>query len=703
MYRRRLSKRHDDTAKVAVSSAPLNDKSDIEAARTPDDATLDVSVVIVNYNVREFLEQALGSVVRASSRLAVEIFVVDNNSVDGSVPMVRERFPEVKLIANEDNVGFGVANNMAIEQARGRYVLILNPDTIVQEDTLEYLVSFMDERPEAGAAGCQILNPDGTFAPESRRSFPTPEVAFYRMTGLARFFPQSRTFGRYNMTFLPRDEVAEVDALSGSCMFVRREALLGHASGIGLFDEDFFMYGEDLDLCFRIQEAGWKIYYAPGTQIIHYKGESTKKGEFRYVKLFYGAMVLFTRKHLKNRHSRVFAAILQGAIMARAGVSVASRAASRLFPAATDFALVYLSVVALAWLRSSQLEAPLSQLYLTAVAPAYGLGTVSGVLLSGGYARPSVDKLRPVLTGIVLGFLFVSAASFFAKEIAFSRAVVLGSALAALVLLPGWRAFRRGRSEVRRAILVGEREEAERLGALLGAHPRPPFLLDGFVEPSRDVAAPGERAGTGAHLLGSLHHLRDLVRLHQVDDVVFAVKNVSNMQILRVMQNLQDLPLQFRMLGEGRSHVIGKATISELGLPELDETISEAVRIRDRSRKKLFEWPVALILVLLWPIWSALAAVTKSHGVRALRSAAGRAPAVLAGKADLVGVDPADASLVPPEWQLRPGVFSITQLLQTKGEAAGSKAEKLRAYGYYVTHQSASLDGEIILGALRRS
>ncbi|NNE70471.1 MAG: glycosyltransferase, partial [Rhodothermales bacterium] len=435
-YGRTVSKPHDDTAQAAVSSAPLTDSPDIPEHDTGSashagsaNAVPDVSVVIVNYNVRDFLEQALRSVRRASARLDVEVFVADNNSVDGSVPMVRERFPEVHLLANEDNVGFGVANNMAIRRARGRYVLILNPDTIVQEDTLEHFVSFMDGHPNAGAAGCQILNPDGTFAPESRRSFPTPQVAFYRMTGLARFFPKSPTFGRYNMTFLPRDEVAEVDALSGSCMFVRREALLGNpeagSTGIGLFDEDFFMYGEDLDLCYRIQEAGWKIYYTPGTQIIHYKGESTKKGEFRYVKLFYGAMVLFTRKHLQNRHSRVFAGILQAAILARAGFSVASRAASRLLPAATDFALVYLAVVALAWLRSSQLGAPLSPLYFTAVAPAYGLGTLSGILLSGGYALPDRGRIRPVLIGIVIGFLTVSAVSFFAKEIAFSRAVVL--------------------------------------------------------------------------------------------------------------------------------------------------------------------------------------------------------------------------------------------------------------------------------------
>jgi O-antigen biosynthesis protein len=164
----------------------------------------EVSVVVVNYNVREFLEQALCSVERASEGLRVETFVVDNNSVDGSVERVRERFPEVHVIANEANVGFARANNQAIRRARGRYLLILNPDTLLQEDTLRALVAFMDAHPEAGAAGCRILNPDGTFAPESRRAFPTPSVALYRMLGLSRLFPGSRTFGRYNLSYLPR-------------------------------------------------------------------------------------------------------------------------------------------------------------------------------------------------------------------------------------------------------------------------------------------------------------------------------------------------------------------------------------------------------------------------------------------------------------------------------------------------------------------
>ncbi|MFT5141725.1 MAG: GT2 family glycosyltransferase [Rhodothermales bacterium] len=662
---------------------------------------IDLSVVIVNYNVRDFLEQALHSVQRAALMVSAEVFVVDNNSVDGSVQMVRETFPDVELIANVSNVGFGAANNMAIERSRGRYVLILNPDTIVQEDTFQRMVSFMDRHPEAGAVGCQILNPDGTFAPESRRSFPTPQVGFYRISGLGRLFPKSPRFGRYNMTFLPRDQVAEVDALSGSCMMVRAEAVVPSRGGVGLFDEDFFMYGEDLDLCYRIQKAGWKIFYSPDTQIIHYKGESTKKGEIRYVRLFYGAMVLFTRKHLTGRYSMVFAGVLQAAIMVRAGLSVLSRATAYIARPALDFALVYLTVALLAWMRSRQLESPLSPLYLTAVAPAFGAGTLLGIALTKGYRPSSRHRIRPALLGVLLGFLVVSAVSFFAKAIAFSRAVVLVCLpVAAMLLAISRLLWTAKRSEPRRAIVVGDREEAERLAALIGSHPRPPFLLDGYVEPADGTAVPGP-GGSGMHLLGAIHHLRDVVRLHRVDDVVFAVKNLPNQRIMSLMQSLRDLPVQFRMLGEDRSHVIGKASISELGLPDWSEALSDAVTLRTRASRKTFEIPVALALLLLFPLLSLGKLIAGPEGrVSLLARAAAGAPSVILGRRDLVGLDPSHESLVPADWRLRPGLFNITQLVRKSRVHSPLENDVIRAYWYYVTHQSASLDAEVIFRVL---
>lgn len=251
-----------------------------------------LSVIIVNYNVKYYLEQCLEAVRRASQGLQIEVIVVDNLSTDGSIPYLRERFPEVTFIENKENVGFARANNQAIRMSAGKYVLLLNPDTIVAEHTLSDFIRFMDSHPEAGGAGAYMLRTDGTFAPESRRGLPTPFVAFCKMSSLAALLPQSRVFGRYYMRYLNENEVNEIEIISGACMLLRREAL----DKVGLLDEDFFMYGEDIDLSYRILKGGYKNYFLP-TRMLHYKGESTEKSSFRYTYTFYQAMRLFFRKH----------------------------------------------------------------------------------------------------------------------------------------------------------------------------------------------------------------------------------------------------------------------------------------------------------------------------------------------------------------------------------------------------------------------
>lgn len=251
-----------------------------------------LSVIIVNYKVKHYLEQCLRSVAEASRGIAVEVIVVDNASGDGSVEYLRERFPDVTIIASEENLGFARANNLAIRNSHGQYVLLLNPDTIVAEETFRDFITFMDSTPDAGGCGAYMLHTDGSFAPESRRGLPTPFVAFCKMSGLASLFPRSRTFGRYYMRYLNENEVNRIEIMSGAFMFLRRDAL----DKAGLLDEDFFMYGEDIDLSYRILKAGYNNYFLP-SRILHYKGESTVKSSYRYVHTFYRAMELFFNKH----------------------------------------------------------------------------------------------------------------------------------------------------------------------------------------------------------------------------------------------------------------------------------------------------------------------------------------------------------------------------------------------------------------------
>lgn len=251
-----------------------------------------LSVVIVSYNVKFYLEQCLVSLLKSLRGIEAEVFVVDNHSSDGTVDELSSRFPNVHFICRQHNEGFARANNIAIKQCCGEYVLLLNPDTIVAEHTVKDVLTFMDEHPKAGASGVRMLKADGTDAMESRRGLPTPMTAFYKMCGLCARYPRSRRFARYYMSYLPWDKPVRIDVISGAFFMLRRQAL----HQIGALDEDFFMYGEDIDLSFRLLKAGYENWYVP-SPILHYKGESTQKTSFRYVHVFYEAMLIFFKKH----------------------------------------------------------------------------------------------------------------------------------------------------------------------------------------------------------------------------------------------------------------------------------------------------------------------------------------------------------------------------------------------------------------------
>jgi len=267
-----------------------------------------LSVVIVSYNVRELLTACIDSVVKAAEGIDTEVFVVDNDSADDTVEVIARDYPWVHLINNKENVGFSKANNIAIRQSEGEYVLLLNPDTVVAEGTLRGAVEFMDKHPEAGGAGVRMHNADGTLAPESRRAVPTPLVAARKMLGFTK---------RYYMSNLSWDEPGLIEVVSGAFMMLRRKAI----DQVGLLDEDFFMYGEDIDLSYRLIKGGWQNWYLP-LDIIHYKGQSTQKSDFRYVHVFYQAMLIFFRKHYSHL-SFFFTLPVKVAIYFRASLALA--------------------------------------------------------------------------------------------------------------------------------------------------------------------------------------------------------------------------------------------------------------------------------------------------------------------------------------------------------------------------------------------
>ncbi|MEI8073252.1 MAG: glycosyltransferase family 2 protein [Bacteroidota bacterium] len=279
---------------------------------------MELSIIIVNYNVKFFLEQCLHTVLKAVSTIDAEIWVVDNHSTDDSLSYLRPLFPAVHFIENPKNIGFGAANNQVLPFCKGEFILFLNPDTLIPGDCLTQCLQFIRSHPNAGALGIRMLDGSGQFLPESKRAFPSPITAFCKLVGLSALFPRSARFNRYSLGHLNPLENHPVDVLAGAFMMVKRSVL----DQTGAFDQRFFMYGEDIDLSYRIQKAGFINYYFAGSTIIHFKGESTRKGSLNYVLLFYTAMLLFVRKNYKGLKAGLFGFFIQAAIIIRGLISL---------------------------------------------------------------------------------------------------------------------------------------------------------------------------------------------------------------------------------------------------------------------------------------------------------------------------------------------------------------------------------------------
>ncbi len=656
-----------------------------------------VSVIIVNYNVRDLLRQALCSIQRSLTNIQSEVIVVDNNSVDGSVSMLAQEFPMVIIIANHSNVGFSAANNQGIRIAKGEYLFILNPDTLVEEDTVGVLVDFMESHEDAGAVGCRILNPDGTFALESRRSFPTPAIAFYRMTGMSRLFPRSKIFGRYNLTFLPEDQVTTVDALSGSCMFLRKAALIKSKEShtgkevAGLFDEDFFMYGEDLDLCCRIQTAGWSIYYVPTTQIIHYKGESTKKGDLRYVRFFYGAMAHFAEKHLSEAYPKAFLWMLRFAVIARGSIT----ALGNIFrhAATRDLIICFGVMTTLGLIRSFQTGLLFPPVFYWGLSPLFAL-IIIGVIASWGGYRGKRPRLGLIVLASVVAVTSLAALSFFVKQIAFSRMVVLACLPACLLLLSAVRLIPRTHQRLeRRTLVVGNSYDLE----IPAAQQISQHILVGIATQDHENDTPSTLTR-----LGNYDQLREIVRIHDIGAVIFSSASLTNKEIFGLMQQLSGVPVRTYILAAQQNHLIGTSSIEHLNNRTLLAAEEAIGSLRSHAARRISDVIAALVGALIHPGISLLSNIAGSHSRWArIHERTRQWSAVLLGKRSLVGFNERDEFVPASEWQLQPGVFAVSEMLGPQLRRPPEEIEQ--AYWYYVRNQSAVMDWLIAARALRGS
>ncbi|RYU82125.1 glycosyltransferase family 2 protein [Hymenobacter persicinus] len=523
-----------------------------------------LSVVIVNYNVCYFLEQALLSVQKAVAKLGApaEVFVVDNNSVDGSVAMVKARFPEVILIENKDNPGFSRANNQAMRVARGEYILLLNPDTVVEEDTFRACCDFMDAHPDGGGLGVTMLDGQGKFLPESKRGLPTPLVAFYKIFGLASLFPKSRTFGRYHLGFLPKDQNHEIEVLSGAFMLMRKAAL----DQVGLLDEDYFMYGEDIDLSYRLTRGGWKNYYFAGTRIIHYKGESTKRTSVNYVFVFYRAMVIFARKHFAPQRAGLFSLLINSAIWLRAGVAVLQRLLTQAAPVLLDAALIYAGMYFLKsyWEENHKyVRTDYPPEFMLVAVPAYILVWLTSAYFSGAYDQPV--KTSRIVRGIFVGTVVISAVSNFFDAYRFSKALIILGGVWAVAALVGrrlgshflrYRDLRLSERRQKNVAIVGSAQESRRVRHLLETAAVQARII-GYVAPEAAV----DSSTSPDDLLGEVRQLEDIIRIYALDELIFCGRDLSASQIITLMVGLpQHPPVAYKILPEDSEYIIGSSS-----------------------------------------------------------------------------------------------------------------------------------------------
>ncbi len=555
-----------------------------------------LSVIIVNYNVQYFLEQALLSVRKAARKVSTEVFVVDNNSVDDSVPMVRDKFPEVTLIANDGNPGFAIANNQAIRASKGEYVLLLNPDTVVEEDTFEKCIQFMDEHPDAGGLGIKMIDGSGKFLPESKRGFPSPFVAFCKTFGLSKIFPKSKTFNHYHLGYLDDDKNHEVEVLAGAFMLLRKSAL----DKVGLLDEAFFMYGEDIDLSYRLVKGGYKNYYFADSTIIHYKGESTKKGSLNYVRAFYNAMIIFARKHFKGEQASLFVLMLKLAIYFRAFLTLASNFVKKVYLPFIDVFIIGIGLYflkdfwAVYYFKNPDYY-PSSFLYFNV--PLYTGIWLLSVYFSGGYDEEY--NLRKLSRGLMIGTVLLAAVyGFLDMEYRSSRILILLGALWALISTITLRVFLHflkyknfqvGREHTRNLVIVGSKEESNRvLNLIHRAQVQNNFI--GTVAPS-GVDEPKV-------YLSDLRQLDEVVNIYKINEIIFCSQDVSSQDIMEWMSSIGP-KVDYKIVPKESISIIGSSSKNSAGELYTIDVKYQIDQTGNKRNKRLLDISASVLLLIL--------------------------------------------------------------------------------------------------------
>ena len=556
-----------------------------------------LSVIIVNYNVKYFLEQCLYSVQKASLGIDAEIIVADNNSTDGSREYLENMFPAVNFIWNSGNIGFAKANNQALAKAKGDYVLFLNPDTILSEDSIKKCLRFFANNKMAGAVGIHMIDGSGNFLKESKRALPSPLTSLFKLSGLARLFPRSATFARYHLGHLPEKDNHEVDVLAGAFMMMPKKVL----DEIGNFDERFFMYGEDVDLSYRIQKAGYKNFYFAESTIIHFKGESTKRGSLNYVRLFYKAMSLFVKKHYSGSKAGVFIFLIQAAIIIRAFFSALGKLLKKIGLPILDAIIILGSfgLTRILWSNYIRQEINYSPNVLFIAFPVFTSLFLVTAFYSGLYDK-GYKQMQLIRSTAIAALVLLSVYALLPESIRFSRGILVTGIGLAFVLMNTMRLL-----FIKWHYLEISNENEERRQTIVVAAEKDFFIIDEMLQNAGMTERVLGRVGNDLNgfnpVLGNIKQLPQLVKKYQVKEIIFCENGLSYKSIIAGINALPGTTRN-KFHASGSNSIVGSDSKNTSG-----GFIANSIKYRielplQRRNKRLLDIVVSILLLLAVPV-----------------------------------------------------------------------------------------------------
>lgn len=555
-----------------------------------------LSVIIVNYNVKYFLEQCLYSVQKAMAGIEGEVIVFDNHSTDGSREFFQHGFPDVQFIWNGQNVGFSKANNEALSRAKGEYILFLNPDTIVAEDCFEKCISFIKNHNDSCAIGIRMIDGSGRFLKESKRAFPSPLTSFYKLSALAAMFPKSPVFSRYYLGHLPENEDHEVDVLAGAFMMLPRITL----NKVKGFDEVFFMYGEDVDLSYRIQQAGYKNYYFSGSTIIHFKGESTKKGSLNYVKMFYSAMSIFVKKHYGSSKAGLYNFLIRSAIAFRAVLAGGARLLKWIGLPVIDALTIFASlwIVKIFWNTYVKTDTTYSPDVLMIGFPAFTLlflilSYYSG-LYDGAFRQSRLNRATLLASLVIL-----TVYGLLTESVRFSRGIlVFGVLLAFLImsllrqLLIIWKVIEPDRKSLTGQIVIaGTPEEFVQVVNIIGNDAVEKEIL-GRITIGKDK---------NDNAIGSWENLQKILKVNTIKELICCGGTLSYKSIIKELPHIPH-GIKTGFFAAGGHSVIGSQDKNTAGEMKYGREYFRLQNPLYRRFKRLFDFCISLIFILTFPV-----------------------------------------------------------------------------------------------------